>query len=100
MNIILNIRKSDNTIDLLCCSYKCAYNYLEKQFRDGMTWENHGTVWHIDHIIPVSFFDLTDSTEQKLCFHWANLQPLLTHENLIKQDIVPNSNFKYELTFY
>ena len=30
-------------------------DHLEKLFKPGMTWDNHGK-WHIDHIIPKSFF--------------------------------------------
>ena len=50
-----------------------------------MTWENHGAVWHIDHIVPCCKFDLTNEHEQKRCFHYSNLQPLFAQENLSKQ---------------
>jgi hypothetical protein len=50
--------------------------YLESQFKPEMTWENHGEVWEIDHIIPCSSFDLTDTEQQKQCFHYSNTQPL------------------------
>jgi hypothetical protein len=49
-----------------------------------MSWENAGSVWHIDHIRPVASFDLLDLDQQKLCFHYSNLQPLLAAENLAK----------------
>src|SRR3990167_4098159 len=55
--------KAYKTIDLLGCSIQIAREHLEKQFKDGMTWENHG-VWEIDHIIPVASFDLTKHEEQ------------------------------------
>ncbi len=57
--------------------------WLEKQFKSGMTWENR-SLWHIDHKRPVSSFDLTKPEEQKLCFHYTNLQPLWAVENLRK----------------
>ena len=57
---------------------------LESKFRDGMTWENYGPFWHVDHIRPWASFDLSDPSQQKLCFHWTNLQPLLATENLAK----------------
>lgn len=91
-----NNTKRSITTSLLCADVEFIWKHLEKQFRDGMTRENHGKVWHIDHIIPCSFFDLNDPTEQKLAFHYGNLQPLYCHENQTKADIIPkNTNFKY-----
>jgi len=55
--------------------------YLQGQFRDGMTWENQGVVWEIDHIRPCASFDLTDPAQQAECFAWHNTQPLLCNEN-------------------
>lgn len=87
--------KSQHTRDLLCCDWQYARDHLEKQFRDGMTWENHGKLWHIDHIIPLSFFNQDDLTESKIANHYGNLQPLLVHENLSKGDKILDLFFKY-----
>jgi hypothetical protein len=77
--------KSKKTLELLGCSLKEARNYIQSQFKEGMTWENHGYKgWHIDHIIPCAAFDLTDPEQQKKCFHYTNLQPLWWNENLSK----------------
>jgi len=77
--------KSFNTIELLGCTIQEAKEHLEKQFKEGMTWENHGiNGWHIDHIIPCASFDLTDPEQQKKCFHYTNLQPLWAKENMSK----------------
>jgi len=91
----IQTKKSNHTKELLCCSFDEARAHLEKQFRDNMSWENYGKYWHIDHIIPVSFFNLEDSTEQYLAFHYGNLQPLTKEENYYKHDTIPNENFKY-----
>ena len=67
------------------CSIEELKIHLEKQFRDGMSWNNYGMYgWHIDHIKPCSAFDLTDLEQQKICFHYSNLQPLWAKENLSK----------------
>ena len=59
--------------------------HLENQFVDGMNWNNYGkNGWHIDHIKPCASFDLTDPKQQKICFHYTNLQPLWAIDNLIK----------------
>jgi hypothetical protein len=72
--------------DILGCELSELKNYLEKQFKDGMTWDNYGSFWHIDHIIPCSSFNLSTEDEQQKCFHYTNLQPLTAQENLIKSD--------------
>ncbi len=52
-----------------------------------MTWDNHGLYgWHIDHVVPLSSFDLTDHKQVKKACHWFNLQPLWAKENLSKHD--------------
>ena len=38
---------------------------LETMFRDGMSWDNYGKLWEIDHIKPGAAFDLTDPDQQK-----------------------------------
>jgi hypothetical protein len=44
---------------LLGCSFSFFKSYIEKQFTKGMTWRNYATHWHLDHIVPLSAFDLT-----------------------------------------
>lgn len=76
--------KSAKTFELLGAPWVWVEAYLEEQFVPGMTWENYGPVWHIDHIRPCASFDLTDPDQQKICFHWTNLQPLFAADNLKK----------------
>jgi hypothetical protein len=85
----LDINKCASTIELLGCSIWELKTHLEKQFKPGMTWENHGfgdDKWHIDHILPCASFDLTKEEEQRKCFHYTNLQPLWQFDNLSKSD--------------
>ena len=78
-------KKSTNTMILLgITNLEFLWKHLEKSFKLGMTRENHGKVWHIDHIIPCSSFNLMDPNQQKKCFHYSNLQALFVYENLSK----------------
>jgi hypothetical protein len=77
--------KITSSINLLGCTVEVLKEYLEIQFKPGMNWDNYGK-WHIDHVIPCSFFDLRNIEEQKICFHYSNLQPLWAKENLQKKD--------------
>jgi hypothetical protein len=77
--------KADRVINMLGCNVETLKKHLESKFKKGMSWENKGE-WHIDHIIPCASFDLTDPEQQKVCFHYTNLQPLWAKENITKQD--------------
>lgn len=80
-------RKYEKTMKLVGCSIPELRQHLESQFLPGMNWENHGVFgWHVDHIKPCSSFDLTDPEQQKLCFHYTNLQPLWALDNIKKGD--------------
>lgn len=79
----VNLSKSENTIKYLGCSIQTLKQWLEFQFVEGMTWENRGR-WQCDHIIPVSQFNLHSNPEQRMAFHWTNIQPLWKQENLSK----------------
>jgi hypothetical protein len=60
--------------------------HLEKLFKPGMTWENYGTVWHIDHKIPIAVFNFErpEDIDFKICWSLKNLQPLEASKNMSK----------------
>lgn len=78
-----NFTKKSSSEYLGCSIEECKI-YLENQFKEDMTWENHGSVWHIDHIIPLSFAKTED--QLYLLCHYTNLQPLFVLENLKKNN--------------
>jgi hypothetical protein len=79
--------KSARTLELLGCNIEELRRHLASKFSGGMDWDNYGrTGWHLDHIIPCNRFNLLDAAEQRLCFHFSNLQPLWAKDNLRKQD--------------
>lgn len=79
-----NGKKTNSATVLLGCSIKFARKHIEKQWNENMNWENHGKLWEIDHIIPISRFNLLDEEEQKKAFHYTNLQPLIKFRNRSK----------------
>jgi hypothetical protein len=83
-------RKScGSKIKYLGCTYSQAFKYLSMQLKRGMNWKNYGTHWHIDHVMPVSSFDLNTEDGRYKAFHYTNLQPLEASANLHKSDKVP-----------
>jgi len=63
--------------------------HIESKFAKGMTWELFlkGEI-HIDHIVPISFFqyDRPEDQEFKYCWSLDNLQPLWKNDNLKKSN--------------
>jgi hypothetical protein len=72
------------TLVLLGCSMDDFMLYLESKFKRGMSWENYGKMWHLDHIMPCAIFDLTKPEHIKVCFHFSNLRPLRARANFSK----------------
>jgi hypothetical protein len=75
-----NTKKSRKTNEYLGCTFAQARAYIEKQFKRGMSWSNHGE-WEIHHIIPLAKWDLTDSQQMIRATHFTNLKPLWKAEN-------------------
>lgn len=69
---------------LIGCSWQEFRDHLERQFAPGMSWQNYGSAWHIDHIIPCSKFDHSNPREVNQCWHFTNLRPLSAAENVRK----------------
>lgn len=71
---------------LIGCDEVHLIKWLEFRFDDNMNWNNFGTYWQIDHVLPINKFNFANLNEQKICFHWTNLQPLNALENRQKSD--------------
>jgi len=84
-NCLYKNNKTKKTIEYLGCSndeyFKWIFSYDERY-----NMENHGKLWHIDHVIPLSLFNLEDEEQQLIAFNWRNTMPLLATENLIKNN--------------
>jgi hypothetical protein len=82
-SILKGKAKAGSAIKDLGCSLEYLKRHLESLFQPGMTWENKGK-WHIDHIIPLSLFDLEDRNQLLKACHYTNLQPLWARDNISK----------------
>ncbi len=81
-------KKAARTMELLGCTGPQFRSHLEEQFKPGMSWENYGEYWQIDHISPLAAFDLTKPHIQRLAFHYSNCRPLESLANNLKADRV------------
>ena len=85
-----NLRKNGrHWEDLVGYTAQQLKDHIEKQFSSGMSWDNYGD-WHLDHIIPKSFFRYksTDDIEFRYCWSLNNLQPLWAKDNMKKGDSI------------
>ena len=80
----INTTKTQSTEDVLGCSFEQFKLHLEKNFTPEMNWNNHGEVWHAEHVLPCNMYDLRDPSEQRLCFSYLNIIPLSRKDNLFK----------------
>lgn len=85
-----NIIKDHPSIKYLGCTVEEFKTYIESQFTEGMTWDNHSRgedCWHLDHIKPLATLkDIADIATIKEVCHYTNYQPLWEKDNLSKSD--------------
>jgi hypothetical protein len=79
--------------DRICKLIGCSPNFLKRRFESlfspGMSWGNYGfgkDKWTVDHIQPLSSFNLVDPEEYKKANHFTNLQPLWLVSNIKKRN--------------
>lgn len=77
--------RGGKTFDLLGYTPQELASHLERQFLPGMSWQNTSE-WHIDHIVPLSSFDVSSKDDPELKRAWAltNLRPLWAEDNIRK----------------
>ncbi len=85
--------KSKHTISYLGCNCSDYLKWLLKNDK-SYTFENYGKEWHIDHVIPLSRFDLENKEQQLLAFNWRNTMPLSVEENLKKNNKIIKSQIE------
>lgn len=59
-------------------------DHINKYLIAGMTKENFGMEWGLDHIVPVELFDLSDDSDLSLCYNFNNIMPMYNSDNRVK----------------
>jgi len=77
--------KRSKSFDILGVDFETFQTYISRQFKKGMTWENHGE-WHLDHIIPMA--SATTEEEAIKLNHYTNFSPEWAEYNLKKSDTI------------
>jgi hypothetical protein len=83
----LSKSKDQSTIEYLGCNIIQFKAHIEQDPKFGMlyTWDNYGTYWDFDHILPVLYNNPTEQ-EKITRLHYTNIQPLSHQENIEKQN--------------
>jgi 5-methylcytosine-specific restriction endonuclease McrA len=76
------------------CSFEEARHAIESKFELGMSWDNYGTDWELDHIVPMSSFDLSKPDQAMRVNHISNLQPMHPSFNRSKGNKIYKKNKK------
>jgi hypothetical protein len=76
--------KENTTMNYIGCNIQYLREWFEYNFTKEMNWDNYGTYWSIDHIIPVNKFDLMIEQEKLECWNWTNLMPVTITFNCSK----------------
>lgn len=94
-NFVKKINRSESTIELIGCSIEEFMHVMESRdtWRDNWSWNNYGSDFVIDHIIPISKWDNPIEA-----FHYSNCQPLCPKENVSKKDKMPDEWQKVRLS--
>jgi hypothetical protein len=81
------VKKDTSSRKMFGCNILKLHCHIERKFDFYMTPTNSGKKgWHIDHIIPVSAFDVTNVVEKAVVCWYKNLQPLWWKPNIQKGD--------------
>ena len=85
--------KSFHTKEILGIDVETYKKWIDFQMTAEMNFNNI----HIDHVKPISSFDVSNDNELLKAFNWKNTQPLLKEDNFIKSNKL--NELDYQLQF-
>ena len=92
-----NQRFTSRTMEYLGCTEQFFKSWLQYQFDDEMNWNNFGSYWHVDHVLPVSMFNHEDEEAKNICWNWANLRPLEASKNHEKSNKIDFNLYRNQI---
>jgi hypothetical protein len=75
---------SKEILNLIGTGKDIFVNHINTYRISGMTDENFGKEWSLDHVVPVDVFDVSDEQQLKLCYNYHNIMPMFLNDNRIK----------------
>ena len=58
--------------------------HINRYLLEGMTIDNFGKIWSLDHIVPVELFDFENINDLELCYNFINIMPMFINDNRLK----------------
>ena len=89
--IMLKRRDRKTSKELLGCSLTFYNIWLQYTFDNKMTFDNYGSYWDIDHVVPISQFDISNEYQLSKAIHRSNTRALEKSENYRKSDTIIDS---------
>jgi len=89
--VLRGLSKSQASFDLVGEGFIAV---MQSRLKPGMTMQNYGKTWHVDHVVPCRWFDLANPLHQRACFHHSNMQPEYAEHNVSKMDKVSPEDIK------
>jgi hypothetical protein len=81
--------KTRRTYEIVGCTQEHFHEWILWQADlDDIDMQQYGEDYHIDHVVPCAAFRLADEEEQRWCFNWSNMRPMLAVENIRKGDAI------------
>ena len=90
----------DSFQEIVGCSYENYVKWIEFNFDSNMSWDNHGTTWHIDHVILCYMFNHENINDRKICFNWKNTRPLSSKINLARKKMDTKDTLNHEIRLH
>ncbi len=56
-------------------------SWIELQFTPGLNWDNFGSAWQFDHIVPLAYFDFSNEEDLILCWNFVNIRVARLEQN-------------------
>lgn len=85
---MLKTTQSNKHNNLVGCTPATLKKWLQFQFSKCMNWDNYGEYWEIDHVVPLSIFNMVHKSQQVLACNWTNMRPIQVEVNKLKSNSI------------